>query len=81
VAPGRAADLVLFDPERVGAAPIRRVGDLPGGAIRLFAEATGVERVLVAGRAIVAGGRSTGELPGRILRSGRDTTTVSLHGR
>ena len=81
VAPGRAADLVLFDPERVGAAPIRRVGDLPGGAIRLFAEATGVERVLVAGRAIVAGGRSTGELPGRILRSGRDTTTVPLHGR
>src|SRR5262245_12768316 len=78
VAAGRRADLVLFDPERVGTAPIRRVGDLPGGAIRLFAEATGVERVLVAGRAIVADGRSTGELPGRILRSGRDTRTVAL---
>ena len=81
VAPGRRADLVLFDPERVGAGSIRRVGDLPGGAVRLFADSIGVERVLVGGRAIVAAGRSTGELPGRSLRSGRDTQTVALRGR
>jgi N-acyl-D-aspartate/D-glutamate deacylase len=78
IAPGYHADLVLFDPETVGAGPVRRVADLPGGSIRLLADSIGVERVLVAGRAIVAGGRPTGELPGRVLRSGRDTRTVSL---
>jgi N-acyl-D-aspartate/D-glutamate deacylase len=78
VAPGMWADLVLFDPASVGTGPIRRVADLPGGGIRLTADATGVERVMVAGRTIVAAGRPTGELPGRILRSGRDTETVAL---
>jgi N-acyl-D-aspartate/D-glutamate deacylase len=78
IAPGAWADLVLFDPETVGAGPIRRVDDLPGGGIRLMSEAIGVDRVLVAGRTIVNAGKPTGDLPGRILRSGRDTDTVAL---
>jgi N-acyl-D-aspartate/D-glutamate deacylase len=73
VAPGYAADLVIFDPQRVGCGEFRTATDLPGGASRLVADPTGIERVLVNGRAIALSGRPTGDLPGRVLRSGRDT--------
>lgn len=75
---GFHADLVLFDPETVGTDEVRLVEDLPGGTARLFAGSAGVERVFVNGRPIVAGGTTTGELPGTVLRSGRDTRTVAV---
>jgi N-acyl-D-aspartate/D-glutamate deacylase len=78
VADGYAADLVLFDPATVGYAEERTRTDLPGGAWRLYAEATGVDRVLVNGTALVAGGDFTGALPGTLLRSGWDTDTVAV---
>jgi N-acyl-D-aspartate/D-glutamate deacylase len=78
IADGSAADLVLFDPDTVGYGPERTRDDLPGGATRLYAEATGVERVLVGGVAVVEGGRLTGATPGTLLRSGRDTATVPV---
>jgi hypothetical protein len=34
----------------------------------------------VAGRDIVCDGQVTGELPGRVIRSGRDTDTVTVPG-
>jgi N-acyl-D-aspartate/D-glutamate deacylase len=77
IAPGQSADLVLFDPETVGSAPARLVRDLPGDAPRLTAASTGVVRVLVNGVTTVVDGASTGATPGHVLRSGRDTTTVS----
>ena len=54
--------------------------DLPGGTERMFCDATGVSRVLVNGRDIVVEGRETGDTPGRIIRSGRDTDTVTVPG-
>ena len=78
VAPGWHADLVVFDPGAVGTRPAHLVGDLPGGAGRLVAEAVGVREVLVAGRPVVSAGRVTDERPGTVLRSGRDTDTVTL---
>jgi N-acyl-D-aspartate/D-glutamate deacylase len=75
---GFHADLVLFDPDTVGADEVRLVEDLPGGTARLFAGSTGVERVFVNGRPIVAAGATTGEVPGTVLRSGRDTRTVPV---
>jgi N-acyl-D-aspartate/D-glutamate deacylase len=50
---GYAADLLLFDPARVGRAAKRRVHDLPGGAARLTTDALGVHGVWVNG-ALVA---------------------------
>ena len=78
VAEGWWADLVVFDPERVGPGPMRTRDDLPGGASRLYAEATGMEHVLVNGTEVVTGDRLTGSLPGHVLRSGADTRTASL---
>jgi N-acyl-D-amino-acid deacylase len=46
---GHAADLLLFDPARVGRGPARRVFDLPGGAARLDTAALGVHGVWVNG--------------------------------
>ena len=75
---GARADVVLFDPATVGAREASLVGDLPGNTARLFAGSVGIERVLVNGRTIVADGRSTGDTPGMVLHSGRDTATVAV---
>ncbi len=79
IAEGAVADLVVFDPDTVGAAPATLARDLPGGAPRMVAASTGVVRVLVNGVVTVADGTATGALPGTALRSGRDTETVTVH--
>ncbi len=80
IAIGHHADLVLFDPERIGSREIHERKDLPGDSARLFAESTGIVRVFVNGEAIVADGVALDATPGRILRSGRDTETVTIPG-
>jgi len=74
---GYHADLVIFDPDTVGAGPVHMRQDLPAGAGRLFADAVGVNNVLVGGCEIVRENEFLGKFPGRILRSGRDTRTVT----
>lgn len=71
IEPGARADLVVFDPARVGPGTVRTRTDLPGGARRLYAEADGVHHVLVNGVAVLADGRVTGATPGAVLRSAR----------
>ncbi|MGH9110821.1 MAG: amidohydrolase family protein, partial [Acidimicrobiales bacterium] len=73
---GNHADLVVFDPGRVGAENARLVADLPGGSARLTAGSEGMVRVYVAGEATVEHDKPTGATPGKVLRSGRDTVTV-----
>ena len=70
VAPGLAADLLLFDPARVGRGPKRRVFDLPGGAPRLTTDALGVDGVWVNGVRVADanGPLPLGRLPGILLR-------------
>ncbi len=53
---GFNADVVLFDPETVATDEVKLVDDLPGGTARLFADAIGVQRVLVNGTTIVNDG-------------------------
>jgi N-acyl-D-amino-acid deacylase len=77
IALGAPADLVLFDPQTVGAGPLRRVNDLPGGADRLISEASGIEMVMVNGQIIRRHGKDAidpeGPMPGRVLRGGSAT--------
>jgi N-acyl-D-aspartate/D-glutamate deacylase len=75
---GHHADLVVLDPDTVGSPEPEMRRDLPGGAGRLFADAQGIDHVLVNGRPIVADGRLTSERSGTVLRSGRDTRTPEL---
>lgn len=73
---GSVADLVLFDPETIDSQMLTMVDDLPGGCKRLHAGSVGVRHVFVGGAETVTDGAPTGELPGSVLRSGRDTETV-----
>ena len=57
--PGYGADIVIFDPETVAD---RSTWEEP------WLEPVGIDRVLVNGESVVAGGRPTGALPGRVLR-------------
>ena len=75
LAVGRPADVVVFDPETVGAGPLRRVTDQPGGANRLISEASGIDAVIVNGTILRRHGKDAlaadGALPGKLLRNGR----------
>jgi N-acyl-D-aspartate/D-glutamate deacylase len=71
------ADIVVFDPERIEAGPTRISHDLPGNAKRLLADPRGVALVLVNGRETIVDGDPTGDLPGTLLRSGRDTSAAA----
>jgi len=75
---GFHADVVVFDPDTVATDEVKLVSDLPGGSARLFADAIGVQKVLVNGTTIVSDGVQSGALPGKVLRSGRDTYTVQI---
>jgi N-acyl-D-aspartate/D-glutamate deacylase len=78
VAEGWFADLVVFDPEEIATRATEVLHDLPGGGERLSAAARGISHVFVGGREVVDGGAVTNERPGRVLRSGRDTDTITL---
>jgi N-acyl-D-aspartate/D-glutamate deacylase len=78
IAEGFHADLVVFDADAVGTLPSTVLHDLPGGGERLYARSRGVEHVFVSGSEVVTDGEVTEARPGRVLRSGRDTDTVTL---
>lgn len=72
---GAWADLVVFDPDTVGPDRVELVHDLPAGAPRLFGGAHGIDQVVVNGQVVVEHGEFIETLPGRLLKSGRDTGT------
>ena len=80
LAEGGYADLVVFDPDRIGCGPTYTRFDMPAGAGRLYADAVGVAHVFVNGTRVVVDGELTGEKGGGVLRSGRDTYTVAIGG-
>ena len=71
---GCPADVVVFDPDTVGAGDLRRVYDQPGGQDRLIAEADGIDYVIVNGTVLRKHNENqlSGEdqLPGKLLRGG-----------
>jgi len=74
---GAIADVMIFDPATIDSEPARLVNDLPGDSPRLYAASIGVVRVLVNGVETIVDSEATGALPGSILRSGKDTVTVT----
>jgi N-acyl-D-aspartate/D-glutamate deacylase len=77
LAVGNHADVVVLDPTTIGPAPVHTRFDLPGGAGRVYGGAEGIRKVFVNGVEAVDGDECTDARPGRILRSGTDTTTVT----
>jgi N-acyl-D-aspartate/D-glutamate deacylase len=72
---GGHADLVVFDETTIASGTIETRADLPAGAGRLYSRPMGVHEVVVGGAVAVTGGEATHAGAGRVLRSGRDTTS------
>jgi N-acyl-D-amino-acid deacylase len=71
VAPGYFADLLLFDPLKVGVTKLERVSDLPGGGTRMIRSPRGVDGVWVNGLRVFDGAqyirRQSG--PGSVIKN------------
>ncbi len=72
LAPGYAADVVIFDPETVGPDVKEFRHDLPGGAGRWTSRPAGIHATIVNGTPILLDGEIAGDcgLPGRVLSPG-----------
>jgi len=77
IAEGWYADLMIFDENQIGPEPVTWRNDLPSGAGRLYGEAVGIEHVFANGVEVVRRNELTGNNAGTLLRSGRDTETVT----
>jgi N-acyl-D-aspartate/D-glutamate deacylase len=67
---GWAADLVVYDPTRLGVGATKLVRDFPAESARYIAEARGYRAVIVNGEVLLDDGRPTGAFPGQVLRGG-----------
>jgi N-acyl-D-aspartate/D-glutamate deacylase len=67
LAPGRYADLVVFDAATIARGPETWVDDVPGGSGRYVRHPTGIDQVVVNGELLVDGGRYTAARPGKLL--------------
>jgi N-acyl-D-aspartate/D-glutamate deacylase len=65
---GYAADLVVFDEERVRPRLPTVEQDLPGGARRLVQKADGIAATIVNGAVALENGEATGNLAGQVLK-------------
>ncbi len=68
---GLAADIVVFDADKVGARMPEVVTDLPAGAKRLKQKCDGMMATVVNGQVLLRDNEPTGNLPGRLLRRKR----------
>ncbi len=66
---GLAADIVIFDPDQVGAGPREVATDLPGGVRRIVRRDQGYLATLVNGQVVRRDGEFAAVRPGRVLRS------------
>lgn len=71
IAVGKAADLMVFNPDTVNSSQLaeQTLYDLPAGGKRLYSPPTGMDYVLVNGQVLFEGRKHTGAMPGRIINS------------
>ena len=67
---GKAADVVIFDPETVEPLGLLTLDDIPGGGTRMTKNARGIPWVLVNGTPVVEEGEPTAAVPGTVLGRG-----------
>jgi len=67
---GMAADIVVYDLEKLETLPQHRVWDYPAGEWRLIQKAAGYDYILVNGEVTFTDGECTGATPGKLLRHG-----------
>ncbi len=65
---GCAADVIVFDPDRIGPQMPELVYDLPAGARRLKQKADGLLATVVNGQVLLRNNEHTGAEPGHLLR-------------
>jgi N-acyl-D-amino-acid deacylase len=70
LAEGMAADIVIYDYDKLETLPQHRVWDYPAGEWRLIQKAAGYDYILVNGEVTFTQGDCTGATPGKLLRHG-----------
>jgi N-acyl-D-aspartate/D-glutamate deacylase len=65
---GMAADVIVFDADKIAPMMPKVENDLPAGARRLKQKATGLMATVVNGEIVLRNNEPTGNLPGRLLR-------------
>ncbi|MCB0995271.1 MAG: amidohydrolase family protein, partial [Acidimicrobiales bacterium] len=68
--PGAAADIIVYDLNRLGYGPTEFVHDLPAGQMRTISRATGYRATLVNGEVTIEDDAETNTMAGRLLRHG-----------
>ena len=68
--PGAWADVMIWDPEQIEPTHKEFAHDLPGGVGRYKAFGRGVTATIVNGVPIIVDGKTTGDLPGHVVRPG-----------
>lgn len=78
---GMAADINVFDADRIAPLMPEVKHDLPAGARRLVQKAEGIAVTIVNGEVLMRNGEHTGAYPGKLLRgplaSGREATALA----
>jgi N-acyl-D-amino-acid deacylase len=69
IRPGLAADLAIWDAERISPVAEDIVHDFPNNGWRIREQAEGIEFTVVNGEVLVERGELTGALPGKVLRN------------
>src|SRR5579862_1048425 len=65
---GNVADVIVFDPDRIGPQLPELTHDLPAGARRLKQKSDGLLATVVNGQVVLRKNEHTGALPGKLLR-------------
>ncbi|MFI5365044.1 MAG: amidohydrolase family protein [Candidatus Binatia bacterium] len=68
---GKAADIVVYDLDRLSLTPVEKVHDFPAGEWRRIQRAVGYRYVLVNGAVTIEDDRETGIAAGQLLRDRR----------
>jgi N-acyl-D-aspartate/D-glutamate deacylase len=77
LAEGWQADIAIFDADRLAPSPVTVAYDVPGGNWRLTSDAEGLHYVFVNGTLTLVDKAFTGDRPGTVIRSHRDTEAAA----